>query len=195
MVYFGYPRAHEDDAERAVRAGLEMISSVGKLELAPLSAPQLHARIGIATGRVIVDETYRGAGQAIVGETPALAAQLQNLAEPDSLVIGANTQRLAGGVFEYHDLGTHTTKGFSKPVRAWRVTGLHAVESRFEAAHIMGLNPLVGREAERALLVDRWQQAKPVMARSFCSRVNRGSANRELPRHCANKPLSSPTRV
>jgi len=159
MVYFGWPRAHEDDAERAGRAGLDIVQAVKAVQ-----APSpLQVRIGIATGPVVVGET--GAGDAsvpklAVGETPNLAARLQALAGTDEIVIGFTTQRLLGAAFEYADLGSHTLKGIVEPVQAWRVTGIGRSEGRFEAAHgEAGLTPLVGREEEIALLMRRWQQA------------------------------------
>jgi class 3 adenylate cyclase/predicted ATPase len=160
LVYFGYPHAHEDDAERAVRAGLRLVDAVGELR----TAAPLHVRIGIATGLVVVGDLI-GAGaaqeQVVVGETPNLAARLQTLAEPDTVVIAQSTQRLTGGLFEYEDLGAVEAKGFPKPVRAWRVLREGAAESRFEALHGGGAStPLVGREEEIDLLLRRWQQAK-----------------------------------
>jgi class 3 adenylate cyclase/tetratricopeptide (TPR) repeat protein len=159
MTYFGWPTAHEDDAERAVRAGLEIREAVKKVE-----APEpLRVRVGIATGPVVVGET--GAGDAsvpklAVGETPNLAARVQGLAGPDEIVIAPSTHRLVGGAFEVDDLGAHALKGIVEPVRAWRVTGLGHAEGRFEAAHVGGLTPLVGREAEIAMLMERWSRAK-----------------------------------
>ncbi len=159
MTYFGWPKAHEDDAERAVRAGLGIVGAVKAVE-----APQpLQVRIGIATGSVVVGET--GAGDAsvpklAVGETPNLAARLQGLAGPNEIAIAPSTHRLVAGAFEYDDLGQHELKGIVEPVRAWRVTGLGRAEGRFEAAHAGGLTPLVGREAEIAMLMERWSQAR-----------------------------------
>jgi len=160
MVYFGWPAAHEDDAERAVRVGLEIVQAIRVV-----AAPQpLQVRIGIATGQVVVGET--GAGDAsipkmAVGETPNLAARLQSLAGANEIVIGDGTHRLLGGTFEYVDLGEHILKGIVDPVRAWRVNGIARAEGRFEAAHAeTGLTPLVGREEEVAFLMRRWAQAK-----------------------------------
>src|ERR1700674_4135139 len=142
LVYFGYPQAHEDDAEQAVRAGLALIDAVGELQ-----APErLQVRIGIATGLVVVGDLI-GAGsaqeQTIVGETPNLAARLQALAEPGTVVIASSTRRLTGGLFEYRDLGTVTLKGFAENVPAWQVLGASAIESRFEALRTATM-PLVG---------------------------------------------------
>ena len=158
MTYFGWPQAHEDDAERAVRAGLEIVGAVKSVE-AP--AP-LQVRVGIAMGPVVVGET--GAGDAsvpklAVGETPNLAARLQGLAAADAVIVGPSTRRLLGGTFELDDLGAQTLKGIVEPVPAWRATGVAATEGRFEAQH-QHLTPLVGREAEMAMVMARWEQAK-----------------------------------
>ena len=159
LVYFGYPEAHEDDAERAVRAGLEGITAVRALKL---SVP-LQTRVGIATGLVVVGDLI-GSGEAqergIVGETPNLAARLQALAEPGQVVISQSTRRLTSGMFEYRDLGRIAVKGLAEPVQSWQVLGASTVESRFEAQHAAALTPLVGREEELDLLLRRWQQAK-----------------------------------
>jgi class 3 adenylate cyclase len=158
LVYFGYPQAHEDDAERAVRAGLELIQAVGGLKA---SSP-LQTRVGIATGLVVVGDLL-GSGsaqeQAVVGETPNLAARLQGIAEPDMVVIAEGTRRLLGNLFELEDLGTKDLKGISGPVRAWAAVRQSSVESRFEALRTATI-PLVGRDEEIALLMRRWEQAK-----------------------------------
>ncbi|MBV8591780.1 MAG: zinc ribbon domain-containing protein, partial [Acetobacteraceae bacterium] len=158
LVYFGYPEAHEDDAERAVQAGLALVDVVGQLR----RPDKLRVRIGIATGLVVVGDLLgEGAAQekAVVGETPNLAARLQAAAGPDSVLIAASTRRLTGGLFEYDDLGTIPAKGFAEPVRAWRVRGESAVESRFEALRSGG-TPLVGRNEEIAILLRRWQHVR-----------------------------------
>jgi class 3 adenylate cyclase len=161
LAYFGYPQAHEYDAERAVRAGVALVEAVPKLATA--AGSPLRVRIGIATGLVVVGDLL-GAGaaqeQAVVGETPNLAARLQGLAEPGVVVIASSTQRLTGGLFQYRDLGTVTLKGFAENVPAWQVTGASGVESRFEAFHSTALTPIVGRDEEVELLMRRWQQAK-----------------------------------
>ena len=134
LAYFGYPRAHEDDAERAVRAGLELVETVAKLD--DRAGTPLRVRIGIATGLVVVGDLLgQGATQehAVMGGTPNLAARLQTLAEPDSVVIDADTRRILGKLFEYRDLGMETVKGFSDLVPVWRVIGASTVVSRFEA--------------------------------------------------------------
>ncbi len=161
LVYFGYPQAHEDDAERAVRAGLALIEAVDTLGNA--ATQELQVRIGIGTGPVIVGDLI-GRGEAqergVVGETPNLAARLQAIAEPNSVVIALSTRRLVGNLFEYHDLGAIAAKGFSEPLSAFEVLGESGVESRFEAFHPSALAPLVGREEEIELLLRRWARAK-----------------------------------
>jgi class 3 adenylate cyclase/predicted ATPase len=158
LVYFGYPEAHEDDAERAARAGLAVIDAVGRL-----STPEpLNVRIGIATGLVVVGDLI-GAGAAqergVVGETPNLAARLQALARPSTLVVADGTRRQIGTLFEIEDLGPQPLAGFAEPQPAWRVVGESGVVSRFEALR-SGATPLVGRDEELDLLFRRWQQAK-----------------------------------
>jgi Adenylate and Guanylate cyclase catalytic domain/AAA ATPase domain len=159
LVYFGYPQAHEDDAERAVRAGLELIAAVGALE----AASPLRTRVGIATGLVVVGDLI-GSGEAqergIVGETPNLAARLQSIAEPNTVVIAESTRKLLGNLFDLQDLGAKDLKGMGGPVRAWAVLRPGSVESRFEALHGAGLTALVGREEELELLLRRWSKAK-----------------------------------
>ena len=159
LVYFGYPQAHEDDAERAVRAGLELIGAVGALKP---NAP-LQTRIGIATGLVVVGDLI-GSGEAqergIVGETPNLAARLQGIAEPNMVVIAEATRKLLGNLFEFEDLGPRELKGIAGPVRAWAALRPSSAEGRFEALHASGLKALVGREEELELLLRRWSRAK-----------------------------------
>jgi class 3 adenylate cyclase/predicted ATPase len=161
LAYFGFPQAHEDDAERAVRAGLAMVEAIGKLT--PRPDLSLQARIGIATGLVVVGDMV-GVGvaeqRAVSGETPNLAARLQGLAAPGQVVIGATTRRLIGDAFELADLGRQDLKGIEDPVPAWRVAGERALESRFEAAHSGVLTQFVGREHELGLLLERWDRAK-----------------------------------
>src|SRR5262249_30717676 len=158
LVYFGYPEAHEDDAERAVRAGLELIAVIA------LKTPgALQTRVGIATGLVVVGD-LTGSGEAqerrIVGETPNLAARLQGIAEPNTVVIAEATRGLLGNLFELKDLGARGLKGVAEPGRAWVALRPSTVESRFEALHPSGLTALVGREEETELLLRRWSQAK-----------------------------------
>ena len=161
LACFGWPRAHENDAERAVRAGLTVVEAIGRL-LTPAGEP-LAARVGIATGLVVVGGLV-GEGAAreevVVGDTPNLAARLQVLAEPGSVVISDATRRLVGGLFDLEDLGPWSLKGIDAPVRAFAVAGERAVEDRF-AAHQSGAPlPLVGREQELVLLLDRWRLAR-----------------------------------
>jgi class 3 adenylate cyclase len=160
LAYFGYPRAHEDDAEHAVRAGLGVTHAVGRLDI---ESVKLQARVGIATGLVVVGDLI-GAGsaqeQSVVGETPNLAARLQALAEPDAVVIAAGTRRLVGDLFEFRDLGAVEVKGIVEPVPAWQVLRPSAVASRFEALRGSGLTRLVGRDEEIELLLRRWESAK-----------------------------------
>ena len=159
LVYFGYPQAHEDDAERAVRAGLELVAAVSKLKAPAL----LETRVGIATGMVVVGDLI-GSGEAqergIVGETPNLASRLQGIAEPNTVVIAESTRRLLGNLFELEDLGAKDLKGIGGRVRAWAALRPASVESRFEALHASGLTELVGREEELELLLRRWSKAK-----------------------------------
>jgi class 3 adenylate cyclase len=160
LAYFGYPQAHEHDAERAVRAGLAVVETVPKLDTG--AGVPLQVRIGIATGLVVVGDligTGAAQEQAVVGETPNLAARLQALAEPGTVVIAASTRRLTSGLFEYRDLGTVSAKGFGDPVQVWQVTGASAVESRFEALRT-ATTPLVGRGEEIELLLRRCELAK-----------------------------------
>src|SRR6202521_632400 len=159
FVYFGYPQAHEDDAERAVRAGLELVVAVSDLN----THAALQTRVGIATGLVVVGDLI-GSGasqeQAIVGETPNLSARLQGIAEPNNVVIADATRRLVGNLFELEDLGAQNLKGIEGPVRAWAALRPSSVESRFDALHAGALTELVGREEELELLLRRWSKAK-----------------------------------
>src|SRR5438552_1310634 len=152
LVYFGYPRAHEDDAERAVRAGLGVIDAVGRLEV---KSVKLQARVGIATGLVVVGDLI-GEGsaqeQSVVGETPNLAARLQALAEPDAVVVAAGTRRLVGDLFDCRNLGAVEVKGIAAPVPVWQVLRPSVVASRFEALRGSALTRLVGRDEEIDLL-------------------------------------------
>ncbi|SEE05561.1 SAM domain (Sterile alpha motif) [Rhizobiales bacterium GAS191] len=160
LVYFGYPRAHEDDAERAVRAGLGLVEAVRILRRE--QGVGLEVRVGVATGLVVVGELM-GEGEArergVIGETPNLAARLQGLAEPGSVVIAESTRRLLGGMFELKALGPQTLKGFAAPVSAWSVVREAENVSRFEASRSAVMTPFVGREHELALLLDRWRDA------------------------------------
>ena len=159
LIYFGYPQAHEDDADRAVRAGLEIVAAFTALK----SSVPLQTRVGIATGLVVVGDLI-GSGEAqergIVGETPNLAARLQGIAEPNMVVIAESTRRLIGNLFELEDLGAKDLKGIAEPVRAWAAIRTSSVEGRFEALHSTGLTDLVGREEELELLQRRWSKGK-----------------------------------
>jgi class 3 adenylate cyclase len=159
LVYFGYPQAHEDDAERSVRAGLELIQAVGELK----SRVPLQTRVGIATGLVVVGDLI-GSGaaqeQAVVGETPNLAARLQGIAEPNMVAIAESNRNLLGNLFDLEDLGAQDLKGIAGPVRAWAALRASSFESRFDALHGIGLTALVGREEELELLLRRWSKAK-----------------------------------
>ena len=160
QAQFGYPQAHEHDAERAVRAGLELVQAVTKLK----SEATLQTRVGIATGLVVVGDLI-GAGEAqernIVGETPNLAARLQGIAEPNSVVIAESTRKLLGNLFDLQEIGAQELKGIGSPVKTWAVLRSSSVESRFEALHASGLTELVGREEEELeLLIRRWSKSK-----------------------------------
>jgi len=160
LAYFGYPQAHEDDAERAVRCGLALVDAASRLQTS--HGATLQVRIGIATGVVVVGDLIgEGAAQeqGVVGDTPNLAARLQSLAEPGQVVIAPSTRRLTSGLFEYRDLGRVVLKGLADPIQAWQVLAASAVQSRFEAQHETSLAPLVGREEELELLLRRWNQA------------------------------------
>jgi class 3 adenylate cyclase len=161
VVYFGWPRAHEDDAERAVRAGLDLVARLGRLR--PGGEVVLPARVGVATGLAVVGDLIgEGAAreESVVGETPALAARIQAFAKPGAVVIGEATRRLVGGLFELDDLGPQRLKGFAQPLSVWRVQGEGRAEGRFEALHGERLTPLVGREYELGILLERWAWAK-----------------------------------
>src|SRR5579863_73301 len=161
LAYFGYPQAQEDDAELAVQAGLAIVAAVPQLRT--VAGVPLRVRVGIATGVVVVGDLI-GAGaareQAVVGETPNLAARLQAVADSDTVVIAEGTRRLLGNLFELKDLGTKDLKGIAEPVRAWAALRAGSAEGRFEALHASGLTALVGRDEEFELLLRRWARAK-----------------------------------
>jgi class 3 adenylate cyclase len=158
LVYFGYPQAYEDDAEQAVRAGLELVAAVAGL---PAPGP-LQIRIGIATGLVVVGHLIpSGESQerGMVGETPNLAARLQGIANPNMVVIANSTRRLLGNLFKLEDLGTQDLKGIAGGIRAWAAVQPNPVVSRFEALHATGMAALVGRQEESQWLLRRWAKA------------------------------------
>ena len=159
VIYFGYPHAHEDDPERAVRAALELQTAVAALK----ARMPLQTRVGIATGLVVVGDKSDGEGaqqRGIIGETPNLAARLQAIAEPDTTVIAESTRKLLGNLFELEDWGTKELKGIAAPVRVWRALRPIPAAGRFEAFHATDLTALIGREEELELLLRRWSRAK-----------------------------------
>ena len=159
LIYFGWPEARETDAERAVRGALAVIAAIGQ---SPTLSDRVRVRIGIATGLVVIGEpigTGEAKQQTAIGETPNLAARLQALAEPDTIVISASTRQQIGGLFETEDLGEQRLAGFAEPQRAWRVSGESGLVSRFEALR-PEQTPLFGRAEELELLLRRWQEAK-----------------------------------
>ena len=178
LAYFGYPGAHEDDAERAVRAGLGSSRAIGRLS--PQPGLTLQVRIGIATGTVVVGDLVgeRAAQEeAVVGETPDLAARLQAVAEPE-IIISARTRRLIGGLFDCVDIGGLTLKGFSEPVPAWRVVAESASEDRFEAFHAHG-SPIWSAASTRSTCCSTAGRSRATAkARWRCCRANRASASR-----------------
>ncbi len=161
LAYFGFPTAHEDNAERAVKAALEMAESVSALAI-PI-AKKLEVRIGIASGRVVVGDLI-GEGPsrefALVGDAPNLAARLQALAEPNQILVAPRTRHLLGRLFEFGDLGDHSIKGFERPIHVWRVLAPGSASSRFEARQSSHLTPLIGRQAELGLLQKQYSKAK-----------------------------------
>jgi class 3 adenylate cyclase len=159
LVYFGYPRAHEDDTDKAVRAGVELTKAVTGLK----TRASLQTRVGIATGLVVVGDLIRAGDtqeRGIVGETPNLAARLQGIAEPNMIVIAESTRKLLCTLFELQDLGARDLKGIAGPVQVWAALRASSVANRFEALHAIRLTALVGREEEIELLLRRWARAK-----------------------------------
>ncbi|MFN0313869.1 MAG: AAA family ATPase, partial [Burkholderiales bacterium] len=154
VAFFGYPLAHEGEAERAIHAGLAIVDALAKLEVPEVG--RIQVRIGIATGVVVVSSAEKGA----VGETMNLASRLQGMAPVGAIVVSERVRRLAGGAFDYDDLGEQTLKGIARATRAYRITGVSQASSRFEAATQEGLTPMVGRELEIAMLLERWSQAQ-----------------------------------
>ncbi len=196
LVYFGYPLAHEDDAQRAVRAGLGMIEALGQLNtrLEQERGVQLAVRLGIHTGLVVVGDVGGGTRQEqlALGETPNLAARLQGIAAPNTMVISAATFQLLGGFFAYQPLGTPLLKGFAQPLAVYRVLYESMARSRLEAAGSTGLTPLVGREQEIGLLLERWAQVKDglgqVVLLSGEAGIGKSRLVQMLKEHVASEP-------
>src|SRR5258707_2840488 len=193
LAYFGYPRAHEDDAERTVRAGIEIIAAVAELETH--AAEPLAVRIGIAAGLVVVgDLSGEGAlwEHAVVGDTPNLAARLQALAEPGTAVIAGSTRRLLGDLFRLRDLGRHEVEGIAAPVAAWAVEGASVSESRFEAVRMEGLSDLIGREDELDFLLERqrlaWKGEGQIVLISGEPGIGKSRLTAALAQHIAGEP-------
>jgi len=164
LVYFGYPQAHEDDAQRAVRAGLGIVEAIGTLKtsLAQTTGRTLAVRLGIHTGLVVIGALGdQGRHEHLaLGETPNIAARIQSLAQPNTVAISDATYRLVQGYFECRDLGAHALRGVPEAMRLYHVLSESGATSRLDVAHARGLTPLVGRESEVTLLLERWEQAK-----------------------------------
>ena len=178
LAYFGYPQAHEHDAERAVQAGLAIVEAAPKL--VTLAGSPLHVRVGIATGLVVVGDLI-GSGEAkergVVGETPNLAARLQAIADPDTVVIAEGTRKLLGNIFELQDLGAKDLKGIAMPARAWAALRPSSAESRFEALHTAALNALVGRDEEMNCFSGAGRKQRLAKAKWRWYRASRASAS------------------
>jgi class 3 adenylate cyclase/predicted ATPase len=191
LVYFGYPEAHEDDAERAVRAGLDLIAAVIGLK----THAALQVRVGIATGLVVVGDLIGSTQvQDIVGVTPNLAARLQTIAEPNTVVIADSTRKLLGNLFEFKDLESRNLKGIDGVTQAWAALRARPVESRFEAMHVGGLTALVGRDEETELLLRRWSRAKTsegqVVLFSGEAGIGKSRLTAALLEHLADQPIT-----
>ena len=193
LVYFGYPRAHEDDAERAVRAGLDMLAAIGQLKTP--SGEALSARVGIATGTVVVGELI-GTGvaqeRAVVGDAPNLADRIKGLAEPGMVVIAPSTRRLVGELFELRDLGRHASQGLRRADRSLGGRGRGPAESRFEAVRSSRLTDFVGRERELELLLGRkelaWRGQGQVVLVTGEPGIGKSRLTEVLAEHIANEP-------
>ena len=176
LIYFGYPQAHEDDAERAVRAGLELTVAVSALK----APTPLQTRVGIATGMVVVGDLI-GSGEAqergIVGETPNLAARLQGIAEPNTVVIAEGTRKLLGNLYELEDLGARDLKGIAGPLKAWAALRASSVEGRFEALHGTGLTDLVGERKNSNCCYGVGRGQRMAKAKWCCSLARQASGN------------------
>src|SRR5262249_4817931 len=196
LVYFGYPHAHEDDAQRAVRAGLGMLAAMGDLNqgLQQAKGMQLAIRVGIHTGLVVVGEMggAQRQEQLALGETPNVAARIQGLAMPNTLMISTDTYRLIQGYFECQDLGVQTLRGVAEPVTLYRVLSESGVYSRLDTVSARGLTPLVGRESEVTLLRERWEQAKAghghVVLLTGDAGIGKSRLVQVLKDHVANEP-------
>src|SRR5262249_36512311 len=196
LIYFGYPHAHEDDAQRAVRTGLEILAAMGDLNtrLNREKRIQLGIRLGIHTGLVVIGE-MGGAGrqeQLALGETANIAARIQGLAQPHTLAISEATYHLVEGYFTYEALGEHLLRGVSQPFHIYRVLGESGVHSRLEVAQTRGLTPLVGRESEVTLLMERWGQVKhgqgQVVLLSGDAGIGKSRLVQMLKEHVAHEP-------
>ena len=199
LVYFGYPQAHENNAERAVHAGLAILDTVTALQQAnPHPEFGIAARIGIATGHVVVGELMgqnTAKERSVFGETPNLAARLQALAQPNQLIIDPVTKRLVGNEFEFADLGVVVLKGFDIPIQAWQVLSTRMSVTRFESHRSSHLTDFVGREQELSLLLGRWEKPSTEKDRSCSYPVRPASGNRELPVVCVTaSPMRSTRR-
>src|SRR5216684_3026440 len=193
FAYFGYPRAHEDDAERTVRAALDIVAAVTRLETR--AGEPLAVRIGIATGLVVVGDLGGKRSMrehSVVGDAPNIAARLQALVEPNSVVVAESTRRLLGNLFRLRDLGPHGLRGIGEPVGAWAVEGLSASGIRFRAVRPAGLAELVGREAEMDYLIERqrlaWKGEGQIMLISGEAGIGKSRLSAALAKRVAREP-------
>ena len=193
LAYFGYPLAHEDDAERAVRAGLTVVEEVAGLTLQ--GAVRLEVRVGIATGLVVAGQTVGEGEEVVIGETPNLAARLQGIAEMNAVVISESTRQLLGGRFDLEDLGRQFLKGMASPVPCWRVLGEDAAESRFEAGHARRATRLFGRDREVGLMMDCWARAVGDEVGPSSCPARPGLASRGSSKRCARRSATRPIRA